>query len=254
MQRTSKNCVFPICDAHVHLGHFHGQHFNAGRVIAWLDRIGISRWVFSSTSASGMPWHYVRCEYEAMLEQSEGRAYPLLWLTPQMLKASPNLSLYKGIRWHGIKIHGFNGWLAQGKPLRRVLSLAKDFDLPVVLHTGGCLDCEAGQYLGLCQYFHDVRVILAHGRPADQAIDVLRNTANTWVDSSFMPLSSMRQLILAGFGPRIIYGSDLPVPACYLSSSVVRHLRRRLVRLHEVSGQIWQSFAWKNAKEIFKLE
>lgn len=241
----------PVCDSHVHVGYLRDRYFGAERVVSWLQSIGVESWVFSCSSASNMPWNYVRLEYEGMMRLSAGKGYPLLWLTPSMLRASPDLKLYEGFPWHGIKLHGYNGWDPSGKPINRVLHLAKEYCLPVMLHTGGRPCCEAGRYLRICRSFSEVPFVLAHGRPIQEAIHVLRECENTWVDTAFMPLTDVVRLINEGLGDRIVYGTDLPAPACFLASSVVRYVKRRLKRIKEISGPLWRKISYENAACIY---
>ena len=164
-----------MIDVHVHVGQFKDElYFSPEQVSQNMKELNIERYYFSSTSTGTIPFKSVRSEIEELVLLSEGRAVPFLWVSPGMLKHSNDLKCYFFRDFAGIKIHGrFHGWEPYGKPIRRVLEIARDKNLPVMLHTGGDTHCDAGAYINLCLEFNDVKIILAHGRPIDQAIEVM---------------------------------------------------------------------------------
>ena len=248
-----------LFDFHVHMGQYFDDYYTPPRILRTLRLAGITHFAYSSTSTivTDDP-DFLLEERVAMHELSEGRAKPILWVTHDMLKRSPNLSLYMndaGGKICGLKIHGVSeSWLPNGRELQRIFKIAQERGLFVKLHTGEREECEAGMYRGICTKFPDVRVVLAHGRPILQAIDMLRHCPNTFVDTSFMPHSHFQQLIIVaqqeGFTDRILFGTDSPIPGRHLKSSLPRHLRSRIDQTRRIAGRDWTKISWENAKNL----
>lgn len=249
-----------LFDFHVHMGQYFDDYYTPPRILRTLRLAGITHFAYSSTSTvvTDDP-DFLLEERVAMHELSKGRAKPILWVTHDMLKRSPNLSLYMndaGGKICGLKIHGVSErWLPNAREMQRVFKIAQERGLFVKLHTGERENCEAGMYRNICMEFPDVRVVLAHGRPILQSIDMLRHCPNTFVDSSFMPHCHFQQLMTVarqdGFTNRILFGTDTPIPGRLLKSSLPRHLRRRIAQTRLIAGKDWTKISWENAQKLF---
>lgn len=131
-----------------------------------------------------------------MRELSGGRAVALLWVTHSMLRKSRDLSLYLDDGIRGLKVHGCSEkWRPNGKLFARVFDIAKERNLAVMLHTGEKDECFAGMYEPVIKKHLKVKVILAHGRPLAQTMDVLRSCPNAFVDTAFMPHGHLPALL-----------------------------------------------------------
>ncbi len=233
-----------ICDVHVHVGWFCDRFFSPRTVATDMLALGFHRWACSSTSTPAKPFRDVRIEMETLLELAGNRVWPLLWVTPEMLRRSPNLKRYWVMPWAGIKIHGHNGWRPRGRGLQRIFSLAQERDCPILLHTGEKRYCEAGSYDWICARHPDVRVILAHGRPTDQAAAMLARHQNVWVDTAFMPLHAIRRLARDYGANRLLFGSDYPIPALfYPRYSLLTYMFKRLMSLKRALGPDFSQIA-----------
>lgn len=204
-------------DIHVHTGHFKdGLYFSPEEVAEGMRSLNIERYYFSSTSTGSIPFRYVRQQIESLVSLSEGRAVPFLWVSPDMLENSHDLKEYFFRKFAGIKIHGYHqDWNPNGKELRRVFEIARDKNLPVMFHTGGKEICNAGNYINICSEFHDVKIILAHGRPIDECITVMNECPNTFADTAFMSVKNIVRLRDEGLLSRVLWGSDFPIMRYY---------------------------------------
>ncbi|MCX6998147.1 MAG: amidohydrolase family protein [Kiritimatiellaeota bacterium] len=240
-----------LCDAHVHVGYFRGLYSSPEDVVRGLLRLGVSRWAISSTSTSGKSWAFVRREYERTRELASKQSVLLLWLTPKMLDQSRDLRKYDVLPFCGLKIHGANGWQTDGKPLRRAFAIAQERKWPVILHTGGSPEYEAGRFGPLCKEFPAVRVVLAHGRPLDQALEVMQQADNAWVDTAFMPLRDVQKLLAQGMNRRVLFGSDYSAPASFFKSPLASYYRRRVAALRGLGETAWRLMAERNFIAMF---
>lgn len=54
-------------------------------------------------------------------------------------------------------------------------------------------------------------VVLAHARPLDEAMAVMRRHPHVLCDSAFVPSENIASLVQAGFGGRMLFGTDFPI-------------------------------------------
>lgn len=248
-----------LFDIHVHMGQYFDDYYTPPRILRTLRAAEITHFAYSSTSTivtddAG----FLLEERFAMHELSEGKAKPMLWVTHDMLKKSKDLSLYMndaGERIIGLKVHGISEpWGPFGKDLKRIFDIAQERKIFVMLHTGELENCEAGMYKRICLAYTDVPVVLAHGRPIQQTIEMLCECPNTFVDTSFMPHEHLRILMKTArehnFTDRILFGTDTPIPGRHLKSSLPRHLRARIATSKRIAGKDWKKISWENAQKL----
>ena len=227
-----------MIDVHVHVGHFNdGLYFSPEEISQAMKSLNISRCYFSSTSTGSVPFREVRREIESLVELSGGRAVPFLWVSPGMLRHSRDLKPYLYREFAGLKVHGLQGWQPYGKEIRRVLSIARDKNLPVLLHTGEHEVCRAGVYINICREFHDVKIILAHGRPIDECIAVMKECPNAWADTAFMPVEDIVRLRNEGMISRVLWGSDFPVMRYFYDIPPEEYYRQRVDEARTALGE-----------------
>ena len=193
-----------------------------------MKALNVERYYFSSTSTGNIPFRYVRREIESLVDMSNGHAIPFLWVSPGMLRHSRDLRPYFFRDFAGIKIHGLQGW----NP-----SIAREKDLPVLLHTGEHEICRAGAYLRLCREFGDVRIILAHGRPLDECITVMKECPNVYADTAFMPVNNILILRNEGLIERVLWGTDFPVMRYFYDIPPEDYYRQKISEAINILGE-----------------
>ena len=202
-----------------------------------MKALNVERYYFSSTSTGNIPFRYVRREIESLVDMSNGHAIPFLWVSPGMLRHSRDLRPYFFRDFAGIKIHGLQGWNPNGKEIHRVLSIAREKNLPVLLHTGEHEICRAGAYLRLCREFGDVRIILAHGRPLDECITVMKECPNVYADTAFMPVNNILILRNEGLIKRVLWGTDFPVMRYFYDIPPEDYYRQKISEAINILGE-----------------
>ncbi len=239
-----------LIDAHVHVGQFRDTYFSPKVIAKFLLGLGVTRCAASATSAAiGRHEEAVR-DIAELMEVSELETAPLLWVTPELLRRHRMLDKpLMAIPYRGIKLHPYsNHWTDAG--LRRVLRIADDRGLPVLAHTGGNDESDAGRWLRLLDR-HRFPVVLAHGRPLDETLRVLDAHECAYTDTAFMPLPDVRKLIEAGYSSRVLFGSDTPIDRCYRSGSPGRRYRKRVEALALAVSPHEECFFARNCLDVF---
>ncbi len=200
-----------IWDAHVHTGRFRDFYFDPRQVALDLISLGVQRWIVSSTTLceGANSFEESLRELDIMESVAPGCAIPFLWVVPEMVN---QLERYLDPRFRGLKVHArAHPWNPNDLPLQTVARVAADKKMPLKLHTGGQLRCDAGIYYKLCHSNPNTNFILAHGRPVDQALMVLKKCPNVFVDTAFMPIDDVALLVRNEMSDRIFFGSDYPL-------------------------------------------
>lgn len=239
-----------ICDSHFHFGKFYEKYFSANFIADFIDKVKIDKIAISSTSICDENYEGVIGEFNQLLKISGDRIVPILWITPDMLDSNNlNTFLQSNISWKLIKIHGYiHKWPVKSRQISQVISIAKELSIPILFHTGGLKRCNAGSYGYLISKHPDLIFILAHGRPFTETLSVMRKFHNAWVDTAFMPIEDIIELIRNGFENRILYGSDYPITELYKETEE-EDSEYYLRRIIEIRNQLNK----KQQEELFCL-
>ena len=206
-------------DAHVHIGQYYNYYCKSNSVFDFLDEERISLFAVSSTTTCEENCEKVITELKDLMRLAGDRAYPVLWVTPKMIRSWAVFSMFdQGIEWKCLKIHPQlhpTEWL-EGSPLMSlVAAIASIKRLPLLIHTGEMDGCYPRQYEWIIKSRPDVTFILAHGRPLDQTMDLMERYDNVWCDTAFMPTENIVKLCQKGLTGRVLWGSDYPIPQYY---------------------------------------
>lgn len=204
-----------IIDNHVHVGWFTDGYHSPKEIWGSEMAAGVDGMAVASTSTCAELYKDVCRELRELIRFGGEKVHPILWLTPRMLKLNYPLPymLHSKIKWQGIKLHfeSHPEWSKNRALLNKALDVAKLLDVPVLLHTGNFEVSHAGRFKDVIQDHSEQTFILAHGRPIEEAIDVLLSCPNTYVDTAFMPMSDLQKLVEEGLTDRILFGTDAPI-------------------------------------------
>jgi len=177
---------------------------------------------FSSTTTCKDDVSYSEVEKEinnalAHIPWSPETVRPFLWYAPvfdgqgvDFERAVRNLP-YKGIKLHPLAHH----WDLDNKNLldvlHKIFGYARENKLPILIHTGHSGIDAAGKFSGFFLKYPETEYILAHCRPLNEAISLIRTYPNVYGDTAFLPEADLQIIIEEGLSHKIMLGSDFPV-------------------------------------------
>ena len=204
-----------MIDHHVHVGWFSDGYHSPAEIWQAEKEAGIAEIVVSSTSTCAELYKLVVKEMRALIRLGGSRIHPVLWLTPRMMKTwgIRYMLRHSKVRWQGIKMHweAHHEWYYNRKLLQLALDVARRLQVPVLLHTGEFKECKASVFMDVCRMNDDLTFVLAHGRPIKETIDVLSVCGNVFVDTAFMPVEHIAEIVQKGFVNRVLFGTDAPI-------------------------------------------
>ena len=208
-----------LFDAHTHLGQFHDCYYNPQTYINICKIVGITDVAVSSCTTVDEDYDKILSEISALLAQDEVKIYPVLWITPKMLRTKAiDKFLSSGIDWRCVKVHNYQQhgeWGDSLSPLmRQATDLARHLDVPLLFHCGNEL-CMPDDYEPLIAAIPDVRFVIAHSRPVDQTIRLLTKYPNAFADTAFTPTKDILRMFDASLSNKVMWGTDIPIMSYY---------------------------------------
>lgn len=245
-----------MTDAHVHVGWFVDRYHAPNEISITLKNLGVDTIAVSSTSTCAEEYDLVINELEWLQEEWKDNIFPVLWITPLMIKKDVlGKMINSKIRWKLIKMHWqahpefyYNSLLTDA-----VLNVAKLKDLPILFHTGLFPECHADVFASIIRSYPNRNFILAHGRPIDETIEILRVNSNAFVDTAFMAISDIALLIKEKLEHKIIWGSDYPINRHFVPNlSTEEFLSQRLMELKTMTSlEIYENITSSNFTRLF---
>ncbi len=214
-------------DCHVHFGQYHHLYYQPSLVVKALHKSGVRRaWVSSTTACIAPDSHeeaqYLSChideEMQEALEEANGlkmTLVPLYWAVPERYC---NLDKVDGSLYAGFKIHpkiGEWGGKTGNHLLHEICDCASRNRFPILLHTGVDAVDSPSRFERSFAAFPNVTFVLAHCRNAVEIVRLFGKYENLLGDTAFCPAESYREICRAGFQPRMLWGTDFPIPHWY---------------------------------------
>ncbi|HBY95882.1 MAG TPA: hypothetical protein DEP84_18330 [Chloroflexi bacterium] len=214
-------------DAHTHLGFGAGEP-QTDALLAMLDEYGIERAIaFPAVSGlTGSPRQIAAAnDYVAeAMRQHPSRIVGFCTVNPyHEQEAWEELERAAGLGLRGLKLHPpLQGFVLSNRTLLNPLvERVLRFQLPVVIHTGvrvGGLPyvlVNLADLKILAQAHPEATFIVAHmgwgGRDSHGVDELARDCPNVWFDTAGVNGPALiRQVMAAGAGDRVMYGSDFP--------------------------------------------
>lgn len=246
-----------IIDSHVHTGQFKKEYYSpayTSRIMGCVDFYAVS-----STSICEENYIQVIDELHECIEFDGDKVLPMMWITPEGLKGNIAWFIESDIKWRCLKVHPFlhqNDWIPDGEQFTEVIDIARELQVPLLIHTGNEDCCQCGRYETLIANNPDVDFILAHGRPLKQAVPILKEYPNAYADSAFMPIDDMKILIDMGFSHKLLWGTDMCIPKhFYPNEDMVEYYLRKLNAFKSVcTVEEFVQVTFRNAAKLFNLK
>ena len=210
---------YSLFDAHIHVGQFRELYESPKELVKYLSSVGVGRFAVSSTTVCEENHAKVIEEHKELKALAADRVFSVLWLTPLSLhNGGAKEFLNSGIDWKCVKIHPWlspGGWREDNDDRETAIAIAKDLRVPLLIHTGETEGSYPSCFESSIKKHPDVTFILAHGRPIDEALELMRKYPNVWVDTAFMPIENIAKLCDEKLSERVLWGSDYPIPKYY---------------------------------------
>lgn len=245
-----------LCDSHIHVGGFRDVYYSPREVYAFLDKAGVDKFAVSSTMTCVEDYDLILCEFDELERLCADRLCPILWIHPNMLSNGwLERFLHTGIPWRCLKVHGyFNDWHSDKTLLPKVVEIAIAMNVPLLFHTGGREESDSGRYADIIRQNKNVQFILAHSRPIEQTLSILKDCPNCYADTAFTPVENVKKMVNAGFSDKILFGTDYPLPKAFYPEQNMISYYHELVQtyLKIMSPTDWEKIAYQNFENIFK--
>ena len=208
-----------MLDLHVHIGQFYDRYFSPEYVVDLMASLNIERYAVSSTTVCEENYAKVLAEFSRLQFIAKERVIPVFWITPQMIDTGKlSVFLESGIVWKCLKVHPQicpQAWHSDSRYFQEVVKLARSLRIPILIHTGEVAGCESSRFSSIIRSNADINFILAHGRPASEAMQILSLCCNVWIDTAFMETETIVEFVNAGFNDRVLWGTDMCIPQHY---------------------------------------
>lgn len=227
-------------DNHIHIGWYSDGYHSPREVWKAIHAVGVDEIAVSSTSTCCEAYKLVARELKELKRLGGASVHPILWLTPRMLKTyGLRYMLHCGVEWEGVKMHwlAHPEWAHNRSLLNKAIGIVRDLNTPLLLHSGEHDCCQPHLFAPVCEALNDTTIIIAHGRPINQTISLMKAFSNTMVDTAFMPKESLKALAKEGMLERIIFGTDTPIPSLFTSLPIQQCIINDINNLYEVMGK-----------------
>ena len=273
-----------IIDTHVHIG---GKPFQLGgpfpemtEEMTWtaLTRYNIDRCLISNADSSEVDHEQKLFPLERQVSQIDSLDRMLkfarahsdrmkvgVWVKPLTEKLTPqfekmikdNLDIIRAIKLHPYH----SNTRPTDKKTLPYIELAKELNLSVVSHTGGCDAAEPKYMAELTGMFPSVNMVMVHlglGSDNTEAIELLTKHDNLFGDTTWVQMSSTIRAVRMGLSDKIMFGSDTPIDGSdtYLHNktddrSIYQDYFYELPKF--ITQDEYEKIMWKNAERILRM-
>ncbi len=182
-----------------------------------------------------------------------------LWVNPHNEKVDERLKEFIGKYRkdiYCIKVHPSCSCLKiSDKRLLPYVSLAREFDLPMLFHTAMDKYANIGMLKELALKNPDIKFVAAHLELLTDnkfAIECLKEAPNLYADTAWVPLKSAKKVLKEVGKERIFFGSDNPIDGLDTlnNKKFYRAYYKNSLHLDEES---YERLMLKNAIEFYKI-
>jgi predicted TIM-barrel fold metal-dependent hydrolase len=210
-----------MLDSHIHIGQFYEKYYYFENIFDIIfNSEKIDKIVYSSTSSciDNVKYNFVFKEIEAAQKRYYDKTTALFWFVPDYINQGVKIeTAMNELNYGGFKLHPLgNKWnfendIKETDILHEIFNYADRNKLPILIHTGESGVDRPNRFESFFGEYKNAKIILAHCRPADETIDMMRKYTNVFGDTAFASSKRIDKIKVVGFGNRLIFGSDFPI-------------------------------------------
>jgi len=214
-----------MLDSHVHIGQFREEYYGFERVFEAIfasEKITQIRYSSTSSCIFDVKYDFVFKEIETSQKEYTDRATPLFWFVPDYINQGIRIeTAMNELNYGGFKLHphgnvwDFENDAKQTDILHEIFDYADKRKMPILIHTGESGTDRPSRFEDFFGEYPNAQIILAHCRPAAKTVEMMRKYANVFGDTAFTPKERIDFVKSAGFGERLIFGTDFPITHFY---------------------------------------
>jgi predicted TIM-barrel fold metal-dependent hydrolase len=215
-----------MIDNHIHTGQFEETYYDPIEVIQIVMEFCTEGLCFSSTTTCKDDVSYSEVEDEisnalANIPWPPEIVRPFFWYVPAYAGQGVDFErAMKELPYKGIKLHPLaHSWDLDEKGdldiLHNIFCYAGENKLPILIHTGNSGIDAASTFNRFFPLYTETKIILAHCRPLEEAIFLIRTYPNVYGDTAFLPEVDLRKIVKTGLSHKLVLGSDFPITNYY---------------------------------------
>jgi len=218
-------------DHHIHIGPYYNCYYDFHDVFSALRQNGVTAadcaYLTPRFDKSAPAKEY----YEAVTEElREARAFSesiglnvkfLHWCDPILLNNGLTLDkICSDFEYGGFAIHPrLHDWRpnvpAEAAMLDMIFDFADHNKMEIYIHTGDSAEDNPALYEKWYRDYKNVTIHLAHCKAHNEIIRLFGLYDNLLGDTAFCPKESIEAIRQAGFGTRLLFGTDFPITHYY---------------------------------------
>jgi predicted TIM-barrel fold metal-dependent hydrolase len=207
-----------MTDTHIHIGQFEHLYYQPREILQIVSDCEIKACVYSSTSSckEGVKYHEIQREIESVISIFSPTLFkPYLWYIPSYktegisVENAMNNLPYQGIKIHPVA-HDWNNEVGN-EILHELFEYSSEHSKPILIHTGENGKDAPDVFEYFFKQYPKALCILAHGRPIDKTLEMMKRYSNVWCDTAFMSEKNLQKIVENGFSSRVLLGTDFPI-------------------------------------------
>lgn len=241
-----------IIDNHLHIGNFSDtERVTPEQVKEDLARFGVTGGLVMpfAMRGGGDNWAVHEQLYRTALDSGFDIA---LYVNTDMLQLSEDLSLYLHFPFKALKIHP-DAITFSDYDIHRICEIASTLKLPVMIHTGADDCCRSGRFEQFIQQYRNLKFVLCHARPAEEAFQMLKHFENVWIDTAFLSFVDLKSNLSPEIWDRILFGTDFPANRWFphLGDETKWYQRQITSIIKTFPSEVAEKMLYKNYNRIF---
>lgn len=173
----------------------------------------------------------------------------------QMIK--DNLDIVKGV-----KAHPYHSKMSfDADEMIPFIELAEKYDLPVLIHTGGCDEAAPVRVYNMAVRYPKVNFIMGHmglGTDNKEAAQLMGKADNLYADTAWVPVETTKDIIRKYGSGRVMFGTDSPIDGvdtykCNPKGEPSMYVPYFETLESEIGTEAYEDLMWRTAARLFKI-